>query len=378
MACGALTATAASPYIAKVHDFMPAPGQFVNMTPEWESGMTREALLAAVEESIAGASTGEAEPGMISLGSFGGYVVFSFDHPVVNVAGEADFRIYGNAYAAGAANDGGSSEPGIVMVSVDANGNGIADDPWYELAGSAYNDPATHHDFSVTYYRPEAGHTAVLDPDRKYVTDATYIRWTASDGSEGYLPKISFHPQSYWPEWIDADLLTFTGTRLASNAVIESGNVFQPFFGWGYADNRPDSSDPGFNIDNAVDSDGNPVKLAAIDFIKVYTGQLQQCAHLGESSTEITGGEDLHPDAEVGTSVADIAADRVSISVSPVGHGRYLITSPAETAARIYSTAGVEVKVVSIAEGASTLDLSDLPSGLYIMAAGTTVVKLHR
>lgn len=378
MVCGAFTAYGASPYIAKVHDFMPAPGQFVNMTPEWETGMTRESLLAAVEESIAGAATGEAEPGMISLGSFGGYVVFSFDHPIVNVAGEADFRIYGNAYAAGTSNDGGSSEPGIVMVSVDANGNGIADDAWYELAGSAYNEPSTLHDFSVTYYRPDANHTPTLDPDRKYVTDATYIRWTASDGSEGYLPKISFHTQSYWPEWIDADRMTFTGTRLPSTAVIEAGNVFQPFFGWGYADNRPNSSDPGFNIDNAVDSEGNPVKLAAIDFIKVCTGQLQQCAHLGESSTEITGGEDLHPDATVGTSVADISADPVSISVSPAGDGLYITTSSTEISATIYSTAGVQVKRATIAEGVSTLDLSALPSGLYIMTAGTTVVKLYR
>ena len=38
---------------------------------------------------------------------------------------------------------GGSSEPGIVLVSKDTNGNGLADDEWYELAGSEYNSPAT-------------------------------------------------------------------------------------------------------------------------------------------------------------------------------------------------------------------------------------------
>lgn len=375
----AAEASAASPYIAKVHDFMPAPGQFVNMTPEWEPGMTREAIIAGVEENIAGAATGDARPGMISLGSFGGYVVFSFDHPVVNVAGEADFRLYGNSYAAGDNTDGGSSEPGIVMVSVDTNGNGLPDDPWYELAGSDYSAASTRRDFSVTYYRPDATHSPTLDADRKYVTDATYIRWTASDGSEGYIPKISFHTQSYWPEWIDADRLTFTGTRLPSNAVIEAGNVFQPFFGWGYADNRPDTSDPGFNIDNAVDGAGNHVSLAAIDFIKVYTGQLQQCAHLGESSTELTGGEDLHPDAVAGASIAAIVSDTDGpLSAIAVGDGLYRVVAPTAATARIYTLAGMTAMTTDIAAGISTLDITVLPHGLYILSDGSHAVKLRR
>ena len=35
---------------------------------------------------------------MISLGGYGGYVTFAFDHTVVNVPGEADFRIWGNSF----------------------------------------------------------------------------------------------------------------------------------------------------------------------------------------------------------------------------------------------------------------------------------------
>ena len=49
----------------------------------------------------------------------------------------------------------------------------------------------------------------------------------------------------------------------------------------------------------AIDDDGNPVKLASIDFVKVYTAMNQWCGWVGETSTEVAGAIDLHPDAEV-------------------------------------------------------------------------------
>ena len=102
-------------------------------------------------------TTISAMPGTISLGLYGGYVVFGFDHPVVNVEGEYDMQIFGNGFQAhNTSTAGGSSEPGIVMVSRDVNGNGIPDDPWYELAGSEYNNPKTQKHFTITsYYKPD-------------------------------------------------------------------------------------------------------------------------------------------------------------------------------------------------------------------------------
>ena len=67
-----LKAGAVSPYINKVYDFCPAPGQFVNMLPEFEDGDSHEQIITKVEEQICG----DKNPGMISLGAFGGYVVF--------------------------------------------------------------------------------------------------------------------------------------------------------------------------------------------------------------------------------------------------------------------------------------------------------------
>ena len=72
----------------------------------------------------------------VSLGGFGGYVVVGFDHSIDNKVGEYDFGITGNSFA-------GSSEPGIVWVMQDENGNGLPDDTWYELKGSETGKPET-------------------------------------------------------------------------------------------------------------------------------------------------------------------------------------------------------------------------------------------
>ena len=82
-----------SPYLSKVYDFCPAPGQFVNTMPEYEEGDTKETILKKVEENISGTNDV-----MISLGGYGGYVIFGFDHTVINVKGKKDFMILGNSF----------------------------------------------------------------------------------------------------------------------------------------------------------------------------------------------------------------------------------------------------------------------------------------
>lgn len=297
-----------SPFASKVYEFKPAPGQFINELPETHAGITYDKVLELVAEQICGSE----RPGMISLGGFGGYVVFGFDHPVVNMPGEYDFKIFGNAIISDRQNNGGSSEPGIVSVSVDTNGNGLPDDDWYELAGSDHNEPGTIRQYSVTYYRPDENKTPVPDPIDKMVTDTQYIRHVDSVNNEGYITKNSTHTQSYWPIWMDeCESYTLAGTKLADNYT-NIGTTEEPFYimrflDWGYVDNKPNGEDPGFNIDNAVDSNGNPVKLEKVDFIRVHTAMNQTCGRLGESSTEICGARDLHPDAS--TSIAAIESD---------------------------------------------------------------------
>lgn len=290
-----LAAVAVSPYIYKVYEYRPAPGQFVGELPEAEPGETPGSMLAKAGEAL----VGEEQPGAVSLGAFGGYVVFGFDHTVVNVAGQPDFKIFGNALISDLNHNGGSCEPGIVWVMADENGNGLPDDTWYQLRGSAH-DRATQ-DFTVTYRYPEA-HTPVPDKDIPAVTDTEYIPYSTSEGGSGYLQRNKEHQQSYWPEWLGSEPLTFTGTLLPANAMDINGDgsyFVLEMLEWGYADNQPNSSFPGFDIGNAVDVQGNPVNLEGIDFVKVVTGMLQTAGALGETSTEVCGAKDLHPSASV-------------------------------------------------------------------------------
>jgi len=323
------------PFITKVYDYMPAPGQYINMSPKYNSGEPRDSVIARAGRALCGRITIEegtelpdgtitppdttinVKPGLISLGAYGGYVVFGFDHPVVNVKGEYDLQIFGNAFqAASSTSAGGSSEPGIVMVSCDINGNGEPDDPWYELAGSEYNNARTQKDFKIVYYKP--------------ATATENIRWTCNSVDslqEGYVLRNNFHSQNYWPEWIEDDSITFEGAKLPCNAVDEGTNGshywVQHFYDWGYVDNRSDwgygyfncdssmieTMNMGFKIDWAVDANGNSVELKKIDFVKVYNGILQDCGWLGETSTEVCGAVDLHPDAVAEQITGDVNCD---------------------------------------------------------------------
>jgi uncharacterized protein YjdB len=318
-----------SPYIHKVYDYRPAPGQFVNKLPEYAPDDTQAEMNRKVEELIAGVYHNE---GMITLGGYGGYVVFGFDHEVMNVAGKYDFRILGNAFYANnnpngeASREGGSCEPGIVMVSRDVNGNGLPDDPWYELAGSEYRQPQTLRDYQITYYKPDENKQRTPDPNYPYINDLTYIRWSTNGHGEGYVYRNTFHNQSYYPQWIAGETLSFRGTKLADNYVVESVQgqerlYVQYAYHWGYVDNQP-NNDPrsGFNIEWAVDDSGTPVQLSGIHFVKVYTGVNQYCGWLGETSTEIAGAEDLHltdADADVPVFVSGVALSRTSVELHP-------------------------------------------------------------
>lgn len=284
-----------SPYISQVYEYCPAPGQFINIMPEYEPGDTYADILQKCEESISGTNDI-----MISLGGYGGYVTFGFDHTVVNVPGEKDFRIWGNAFYELTNPDakGGSAEPGIVMVSYDVNCNGVPDDPWYELAGSDY--ARCTHGYTVEYSRPDPDR--VIEEDESgYLDDIHYIPWRDSDGAHGYIARNIFHRQDYFPGWVDTDELSFTGSCLPRNAVDLSGTgryYVLYAFDWGYVDNHPnDFADlNSFDISWAVDGDGRPVELPGVDFVRVYTGINQYCGWLGETSTELSRAADLHID----------------------------------------------------------------------------------
>lgn len=256
-----------------VVEYTPAPGQFIGDTKS--AGFSKEEPIATPEAAAAYAQQRIDAGLFISLGAFGGYVVVQCNPSIPNDGGY-DFIISGNAFEH-------SSEPGIVWVMQDVNGNGKADDLWYELRGSESQKEGTIYDYAITYYRPEAEEQAV--------------KWNDNQGNSGEVEYLkSFHDQpSYYPEWIDADSYTLRGTRLESQSYEKSGSGAQwinPFFGWGYADNASTEDSSGrdnyFDIAHAEDAAHNAVVLESIDFIKVQGAIVQQCGWIGEVSTEVT------------------------------------------------------------------------------------------
>ena len=329
----ALTVWGNHPWLTRVYQYRPAPGQFINTMPVARVGEPVDSVLSRCQASICGrvdtiTQTIHGElvtridtvwaASMISLGGYGGYVIVGFDHPVVNMH-TYDFEIQGNAFVSERESHGGSSEPGIVMVGVDTDGDGVPSDgdKWYELAGSEYDHPKTQHGYTITYYRPDEGKQRIPSRVDPYLNDTTYIRWTSNDvdpdSTAGYMSRNVYHNQPYWPLWLqNEETLSFTGAKLRCNAVDLGGNdgnayFVQYFFDWGYVDNLPNYSamtpdaihNPGFKIDWAVDEQGNHVNLTHIDFIKVYNGINQYCGWTGETSTEVAAGIDFHPDAEL-------------------------------------------------------------------------------
>ena len=322
-----------NPYINKVYEFRPAPGQFTNVHPKFETGDTEESIRAKAEAAILDPT----ESNLISLGAWGGYVVFGFDHPIANVSGQKDLRIYGNAGDNGA-------EPGVIYVSYDANHNGLPDDKWYEIAGSEFGKPNTYRDYRMTYYRPTT-HDPKPDAQQQQ-SDTIYIRWEDNKGNSGYLYKNTYHTQDYFPMWVSGNEMVFTGTKLPNNAIAtphegKPTTYTLPQFDFGYADNAKatDADGESINIDWAVDENGQPVHLNGIHFVKVQNGLYQQCGWIGETSTEVKGAEDLHPDV-VPTGIEEIATSSNAQTVKRLINGQICIVRPDGT----YNVFGTKIQ----------------------------------
>ena len=327
-----------SPYIADVIEYIPAPGRFVNSYLGYASTPpnTYEEVLARCKTIICGSKINKA----ISLGAFGGYVVFAFDHTVVNVPDAPDFKIFSRVNVTTPDADPSlqrvlsNSSPGIVWVAFDANNNGRPDETeWYELYRPTTNEfmtpqPKRTANYRITYTQNEipapysgARLDSALARDYKI---PEHILWEAhtelnnSDEnvpvkaqSSGYIPKLKFdvydpssklqfQDKEYWPLWRkEQTSISFTGTLLPDNGEEEwskvndgSGEKLQVtsqrwVVAGAYADNHPNTT---FDISWAVDKDGQPVHLPGIQFVKVHL----QLGHNGSSCTEIQGAVDLH------------------------------------------------------------------------------------
>ncbi|MBE9488016.1 MAG: PKD domain-containing protein, partial [Bacteroidetes bacterium] len=267
----------------KVYEYLPAPGQFIN----------ENVSLKTMEEACEYAKNRLNDELYVSLGGFGGYIVLGFDHSILNdIDGEGyNFQVMGNSFD-------GSSEPGIVWVMQDINGNSLPDDMWYELKGSESTNSKTIKNYEVTYTRPDK------NSDTPWIDNQT----PQNNGVIDYLS--AFHTQDYYyPEWVKENEYKLSGTCIPSRTTqnSDSGFYYNESYEWGYADNFSPidrlTEDINYNagvnanhfkISNAINSNGDAVNLKYIDFIKVQTGVNVKAGWLGENSTEVFNTKDYN------------------------------------------------------------------------------------
>jgi hypothetical protein len=262
-------------YLSELIEYKPAPGRFLESFKEGDA----EGILGDPKDTQ-----------WVYLGGFGGYVSAGFDHTILNAEGR-DFAVYSNVYE-------GMSEPGIVMVSFDYNGNGKADDEWFELAGCEYDSDKTIHNYEITYTNPKG---------------AKDVSWTDNQGKSGVIIN-DFKIDNIYPNFIEEqESVTFKGTLIENKIDF---NYNHPDYGemvwllpreWGYAGNLSseyESYKPGewttctgantFDIDWAMNGKGEKVKLPGVDFIKVYSATNANAGmFIGEVSTQVMGAADL-------------------------------------------------------------------------------------
>lgn len=263
---------------SRVVTFLPAPGQFVNKT---------EMLYNAYPDPNVTLENPLSEK-VVSLGAYGGYIVYEFDQPITNSPNNPygiDFIVYGNA-------GNGKSEPGAVMVSNDGEN-------WYELAGSEYYNANTKKNLAITYTNPDTSFKGTVD-----------VPWTTSDKKTGYIYKNGNHTQAYYP---NPKLYNAYNKGVAANSKYSDstlsfvGNMIQaektPSFGYAdchktgsnhiavnpYAYGIQEYNGDGMDLDWAVDKDGNGVQIDRAKYIKIYTAALEDNGIMGETSSEVAG-----------------------------------------------------------------------------------------
>ena len=240
----------------------------------------------------------------VSLGAAGGYIEFNMS--VVNsdtTPYGVDFVVYGNAFD-------GNPEAASVMVYGTPEGGTAG---WYELAGSLYYADETLRNVDVTYKKESSGIKYKVTRGSTVICD-----WTTFTGATTWWPETSEGYNSTWGlgdsnmVTVNSDYteITYHGVTLVRDTDVTADYTF------GYADITPNGTNitygtatnpyatnttggNSFDISWAVDADGDPVKLASISKVRVYSSAVLDTTSstptftvpglFGETSAEVCG-----------------------------------------------------------------------------------------
>jgi len=308
--------------------YLPAYGQYTNegvTTGGWGDAYVsgNSGLKSMIDNR---ATTG------ISLGSFGGYVVYQFANGITNNPNHpygVDFIVYGNAF-------NNNAEPGCVQVSVDGN-------IWYDLAGSRHYQDADWDAYALYTNPTPANDSSSSAPQAgTFLGDKTTQSYSTDSGSVT-ITHNAFHNHSWYPLYAnyftartsgatelanrtlcqkpsDAgatnnDFLTYTTYDGTNASTVKLTGTRIPFLGgsgsyytFGYFDvhangstigtavnpyaaTATSSGGDGFDLSWAVDKYGNPVDIGTVNYVRLYTGvaAMGTSSAFGEASSEVTG-----------------------------------------------------------------------------------------
>lgn len=231
-----------------------------------------------------------------SIGNFGGYITYYYADAITDNPNNKygiDFYVYGNASKDVSTSTKTSFfEPAQAWVSEDG-------EKWYALAGSAHYDDGVDWNYSVTYRKTANGKTAWEDNRGNSNNGLAY---------SGLYPSKSIYTMNNLSA---SDSITLSGIALpARNGEIASyGTSIDAYpVKWGYADcfvngtkgkdvnpytdnTNFDLQTNGFDLQWAVDKDGNPVDVSDKEFHYVRLVSASNIWHpsFGEKSPEIAG-----------------------------------------------------------------------------------------
>ncbi len=308
-----------SPFATRVVAYEPAPGQNVQ-----NPGFDNPA--AALGSPVGGGVLAADNSKQVTLGGFGGSITLGFDHRILNQPPTAsnlrglDFIVFGNAFFVGGNPNRKWAEAAVIYVSMDSNGNGLADDPWYIIRGSHL--PAAPNDVLAS---------KIWDSN---TSDATYPPGAASwvpPGRMGVwmtqspvLPALFNGPvvsnplglgateEGVWG-YADCTPTMVLGDTDGDGTPDDAAILTEEFF------TRPDDPlvagiTPGSGGGDAVDigwavdaATGAPANLPGIDFVRIICAVDRINGVFGEISTEVGGVAEVRTASGPGRRLADIA-----------------------------------------------------------------------
>lgn len=315
---GVLCVSAAKPahagdFADGVVAYVPAPGQRIN-DPAFNDPSR------ALGPPVGGGTLSADNSKLVTLGGFGGSITLRFTSPVLddpcNPFG-LDLIVFGNAFWVAGNPNRRFAEAAVIEIAHDANGNGLADDPWYVVPGSHItNAPPGVVPASAIRSQAWDDNPSTPTPPANvawYPGPAFYPAWPSSYVTSCFrLPAIfetqvlvnpngaSATTEGVWG-YADCAPVLILGDTNGDNIVDAPGLTPGEFY------TSPDNPfavgiTPGsgggdaFDIAWAVDPvTGAPAGIDRFDFIRVSTGVNFVAGVLGEVSAEVGGVSDVRP-----------------------------------------------------------------------------------